>query len=92
VVNPTVVVEVLSPGTETYDRGEKLEHYQRVPSLHECVLVSHRERQIESWRREPGGGWSHRAAGAGQTLRIEALGCVLVVDEIYRGVLDTPGT
>jgi len=87
VVNPTVVVEVLSDGTEDYDRGEKLEHYQRIPSLKECVLVSHRERQIESWRREAGGGWSHRAAGAGQTLRIEALACVLVVDEMYRGVL-----
>ena len=89
-VNPTVVVEVLSDGTEAYDRGEKLEHYQRVATLQECVLVSHRERQVESWRREPGRAWSRRAAGAGQTLRIDSLGCVLVVDEVYRGVLDNP--
>src|SRR5215471_2519866 len=43
VLNPVVVVEVTSPSSEEYDRGEKLEHYKQIPSLREVVLVSHRE-------------------------------------------------
>ena len=88
VVNPTVIVEVLSDGTEDYDRGEKLEHYRQVPSLRECVLVSHRERLIESWRREADGSWSHHQAGPSATLRLESIGCDLSVDEVYRGGLE----
>jgi Uma2 family endonuclease len=41
VTNPKLVVEVLSPGTAAYDRGEKLAHYQRVPSLEAVVLFDH---------------------------------------------------
>src|SRR5690606_2499369 len=46
-INPQVLVEVLSPSTEDYDRGEKLSHYKSVPSLQEIVLVAHEERRIE---------------------------------------------
>jgi Uma2 family endonuclease len=47
VTNPSVVVEVLSASTEAYDRGEKREHYQRIQSLKEYVLVSQDRRQVE---------------------------------------------
>src|SRR5262245_30524586 len=40
-VNPRVIVEVLSPSTQQYDRGEKLDHYKQIPSLQEVVLVAH---------------------------------------------------
>jgi len=40
VTNPSVIVEVLSPSTEAYDRGEKREHYQQIASLREYVLVA----------------------------------------------------
>ncbi len=46
IVNPKVVVEVLSPSTAAYDRGEKLTHYQRIPSLREVVLVAHDQRLL----------------------------------------------
>src|SRR5215831_14711660 len=52
VTNPVVLVEVTSPSTEAYDRGEKLEHYKRIASLREIVLVSHREKLVEIIRRE----------------------------------------
>ena len=39
-LNPTVIVEVLSPSTETYDRGEKFEHYQQITSLKDYILIS----------------------------------------------------
>jgi Uma2 family endonuclease len=86
VVNPRVVVEVLSDGTEAYDRGEKLEHYRRIPSMAAVVLVSHRAPAIEVWERTPDGSWHRREFGAGQSAEIEALPVVLVVDEIYREV------
>jgi Uma2 family endonuclease len=83
VINPTVLVEVLSEHTEAYDRGEKFEHYRRIPTLEAYVLVSHRERRIEMRRRAPDGGWTERAAGRGETLPLEAIGVELAVDEIY---------
>ena len=45
--NPTLIVEVLSKSTEEYDRGDKFEHYKRIPSLQQYVLVSCRDREIE---------------------------------------------
>lgn len=84
IVNPTVLVEVLSDSTESYDRGEKFAHYMRLASLKEYVLVSQRERRIEVLRRpESRGHWESAAAGAGEAVTIA--GATLAVDEIYAG-------
>lgn len=88
VVNPTLVAEVLSDGTEGYDRGEKLEHYKRIPSLRECVLVSHREPRVEVWRRGAARDWQRETAGAGGRLRLMSLDCEIAVDDVYRGGLE----
>jgi Uma2 family endonuclease len=85
VTNPIVLVEVTSPSTEEYDRGEKLGHYQRMPSLREVVLVGHREKLVDVVRRTAGGDWSTESAGAGAQLSLASLGCVLSVDDVYRG-------
>lgn len=85
VANPRVVVEVSSDGTEAYDRGEKLEHYRRIPSLAAVVLVSHRALAIEVWERTSATDWRHREFGAGQAAEIEALSARLLVDEVYLG-------
>ena len=85
VVNPRVVVEVLSDGTEAYDRGQKLDHYQRIASLAAVVLVSHRAPSIDVWERAEGGAWRRREFGAGQVAEIEALPARLAVDEVYQG-------
>jgi Uma2 family endonuclease len=87
VLNPIVVVEVTSPSTEEYDRGDKAEHYKRIPSLREIVLVSHRERLVEVLRREEGGEWSRHEARVGETARLVSLECELRVDEVYRDPL-----
>ena len=55
VTNPTLIVEVLSRSTEEYDRGDKFEHYKRIPSLQQYVLVGFRERQLEVWSRRADG-------------------------------------
>jgi Uma2 family endonuclease len=85
-LNPVVLVEVLSPSTEDYDRGEKLAQYRRVPSLQEVVLVAHDERRIDLWRRV-GDHWTQISAGPGATLTLESVGCGLAVDEVYRDPL-----
>lgn len=83
VVNPTLLVEVLSDRTEAYDRGEKFEHYRQLPSLREYVLVSHRERSIEVWHRDAQGAWSRQARGRSETAALTSIHVDLLVDRIY---------
>jgi Uma2 family endonuclease len=86
--NPKVVVEVLSPSTEAYDRGEKLAPYQRVASLEEVVLVAHDRHEVEVVRREADGSWSrHVASGDDAAVSLSSLGCEIPVGEIYRDPL-----
>lgn len=87
VLNPVVLVEVTSPSTDDYERGEKLEHYKRIPSLREAVFVSHRERLVEVLQRESDGAWSRREARPGRAASLTSLGCDLPVDEVYRDPL-----
>jgi Uma2 family endonuclease len=89
VLNPVVLVEATSPSTEAYDRGEKLAHYKRIPSLREVVFVSHSERLVEVIRREEDGSWSRHEARPGRAARLESIHCELSVDEVYRDPLAT---
>jgi Uma2 family endonuclease len=84
IVNPIVLVEVLSPSTEAYDRGEKLRHYRAIVSLREVVLVDHRQKLVEVHRRQSDGSWTRHEAGAGGSLVLLSIGCELPVDEVYR--------
>ncbi|MCA9621140.1 MAG: Uma2 family endonuclease [Myxococcales bacterium] len=83
IINPRVLVEVLSPSTETYDRGEKLEHYKRIPTLAAYLLVAHDRRAFELWTRGPDGAWSSTTALAGESVAISTIGAHLDVDAIY---------
>lgn len=87
VTNPKLVVEVLSPGTAQYDRGEKLQHYQQVPSLDAVVLVAHDEVRVDVWLRGSAG-WERRPYGAGASVALDAIGCVLSVDALYAAARD----
>jgi Uma2 family endonuclease len=81
-LNPTVIVEILSDSTEEYDRGEKFAHYMTIPSLQEYVLVAQSEPRIEVFRRPERGHWQHSVAHAGES--IEIAGRSISVDAIYR--------
>lgn len=92
VTNPTVVFEVLSPGTERHDRTVKAAAYRAVASLAAYVLVSQKEPRVEVYTRGEGGGeW---ACTVYQRLEHEvplpALGCHLAVAEIYRNLFPAP--
>lgn len=83
VTNPTLIVEVLSRSTADYDRGDKFEHYQRLPSLRQYVLVSHVEREIEVWSRASGGDWIRTIARDGERASLESIAAALDVAEVY---------
>ena len=83
ILNPTVIVEVSSPSTEAYDRGEKLEHYKRIPSLRACLLVAHDRREIELWTRDGSEAWKRSLVVSGQVAEIAAASARLDVDAIY---------
>lgn len=87
VTNPKLVVEVLSPGTEEYDRTEKLEHYKRVPSLSAVLLVDHRTELVELWTRD-GEDWSLTRFSAGDEVPLDAIQCALSVDAVYGAARD----
>ncbi len=88
-VNPILVVEVLSDSTEEYDRTEKLEHYKTIASLREIVLVSHREPRIDVWHRSDDG-WVVTTSVAGETAVLPGLQVSLAVDAVYADPLAGP--
>jgi Uma2 family endonuclease len=81
--NPSVLFEVLSPGTEHYDRGEKREHYQQIASLQAYVVVAQDRRHVELWQRRDDRLWSHRVLGPGDAIDLEFIRCRVTVDELY---------
>ena len=83
VTNPLLVVEVTSKSTEAYDRGQKLDHYRRIPALRAVVLLSHRKPEIELWERGADDQWGSRTFGPGQTANVQDPPVRLDVDEIY---------
>jgi Uma2 family endonuclease len=83
VTNPTLLVEVLSPSTEAYDRGQKAAHYRRMPSLREYVLVAQDAPRIEVFRRGQDGSWEFLEAGLGESIVLESVGCTLAVDDVF---------
>jgi Uma2 family endonuclease len=82
VMNPTLVVEVLSPATEQYDRGDKLEHYKTIPSLRQVLLFGYRQHAVDVWSRGDGESWSRVVVVEGEVAEL-AIGARLDVREVY---------
>ena len=85
VTNPTMLVEVLSPSTELFDRGEKFADYRRFASLQQYVMVTVGRRRIEHYRRNDDGTWTLTVATAGETLSLPEFGGRLALDDVYEG-------
>jgi Uma2 family endonuclease len=91
-LNPKVIVEVLSDSTEGYDRGAKFAHYQSIASLEEYVLVSTREKRIEHYRRQGSGQWLLTVhAGEQGHVAFPALGGEVTVSSVYEKVESLTG-
>lgn len=82
-INPVLLVEVLSERTEGWDRGGKFGHYQRLDSLREYLLVSVEPRQLELYRRQADGRWLYERVGPGDVLTLDSVGVTLAADALY---------
>ena len=90
-LNPALIVEVLSPSTEAYDRGFKSAQYRTVESLEEYALVSQSEPRVEVFRRQSGGHWLlSEAVGLAAVCNFESLDCALPLADIYAKVTFSP--
>lgn len=87
-LNPVVVVEVLSDSSEAYDRGDKFAHYQTIASVQDYVLASQKEPRIEHFHRLQDGTWLLRILKPGARLVLESVGCEIPVERAYRKVFD----
>lgn len=86
-LNPLVLIEVLSPSTEEYDQNGKFEHYRLLPSLQHYVLVSQDERRIEVRSRQNDGTWKTSVAtDSDRAVSLVAIGCELTLADVYRKV------
>ncbi|OQX12933.1 MAG: hypothetical protein BWK80_43260 [Desulfobacteraceae bacterium IS3] len=84
ITNPVLIIEVLSPGTESFDRGKKIEYYRIVPSLKEYVPVSQDKPKIETYFRNDRNIWTCTiTAGLDKTVVFESLEYEVKLEEIY---------
>jgi Uma2 family endonuclease len=84
-LNPVLIVEVLSPSTEAYDRGRKFEHYRRIPSLAEYLLVAQDAQRIEQYTRQDRERWLlTEVRGLDGVVQCEAVPCELPLARVYR--------
>lgn len=92
VLNPTVIIEVLSESTESFDRGEKFQRYQFWnPTLSDYLLVAQTRPVIEHFIRQADGSWTyHIYSGLEQQLFINSIHCELHLSEVYERVVFPP--
>ena len=84
ITNPTVIFEILSPSTESFDRGDKFADYQTSGSLQEYVLVAQDQIGIERFTRQTGGLWLYqRLHRREDALTLESVGVTIPLDDIY---------
>jgi Uma2 family endonuclease len=89
ILNPTAIIEVLSPTTEAFDRGEKFVRYQMWnPSLRDYIVVTQHRPQVEHFSRKADGSWSYDIVfGLESKITIVSIGCTLSLAEIYERVV-----
>ena len=86
--NPTLIVEVLSPSTERYDRTTKFWHYQTVPSFTDYVLVTQDTPQVEHFHRNVDGEWLYRAyKGLDAVLKLPAQTIEIPLRDLYENIV-----
>ncbi len=88
IINPTLIVEVLSDNTEAKDRGEKMLAYRTLESLREYVLVTQDNPTVEQYIKNADEAWIHKATiGLKSVVKFESIGIELTLEEIYQRVL-----
>jgi Uma2 family endonuclease len=87
IVNPTAIIEVLSPSTEKYDRGAKFRNYRQIPTLVEYILVAQDEAVCERFIRQTDGSWGFVSfVGLADTLAFHSVPANILLADIYAGI------
>ncbi|NEP89246.1 MAG: Uma2 family endonuclease [Okeania sp. SIO2C2] len=84
--HPKVIVEVLSPSAEKYDRGDKLKYYRQFPSLQEYVLVDSESIYVEIYQRGEGKIWHYCGYTEGESITLESIEFTCAIEVLYEGV------
>jgi len=86
-LNPALIIEVLSPSTENYDRGEKFRLYRQIDSLQEYLLIAQDTPRIERYLRQPNHEWLlTEVSGLAATLELPSIQCTLALADVYEKV------
>ena len=86
-LNPTVIVEVLSDSTEQYYRGEKFQSYRTIETLQEYILVAQNAYRVEHYVRRPAGKWLFsEATNTDATIHLPSIACELPLRDVYNKV------
>src|ERR1043165_4660691 len=86
-INPTLIVEILSGSTEAYDRGEKFTHYQSIPSFHEYLLVAQHRPRITHLLKQANGSWIYNEYNdLADVVKLTSMNCELAMSEVYENV------
>jgi Uma2 family endonuclease len=88
--SPLLVVEVLSPSTQGYDRSAKFALYRRIPSLVEYILVDPDTRRVEAFRRDAAGQWVIHDMSEGPAMEAASIGCSIAMAAVFDGVDPPP--
>lgn len=82
--NPSVIIEVLSPSTERFDRGKKFARYQRIESFTDYILIAQDEPRVEHFARQANGTWILTVAtGLKSKIKLTSIACTLKLSEVY---------
>ncbi|MCT7968174.1 Uma2 family endonuclease [Laspinema sp. D1] len=85
---PKLIIEVLSPSTEAFDRGDKFNDYQTFNSLEEYVLVNTKHQRVEVFRKTEGGGWLFKSyTPTEEIFTLHSLNLTVSLDEVYENVI-----
>jgi Uma2 family endonuclease len=91
IVNPTVIIEVLSPSTELYDRGMKFHNYRTIETLTDYVLIAQDSYRVEHYSRQESGIWEFRdAVDLDAAITLSSIECTLALADVYEKVELTP--
>lgn len=86
-LNPTVILEILSPSTESYDRGKKFQHYRTLQSLQEYILISQDSPRIEHYVRQENDQWLLSEANQlDAVIEMPSIQCRLLLADVYEKV------
>jgi Uma2 family endonuclease len=89
-INPRLIIEVLSKSTEDYDQGDQFKFYRSIPDLQEYVLINQYEPEIQHYVKSDDGFWIYRAYEAEDAIALTSIDTEITVADIYAGISFEP--